>query len=56
MNANDILRKDFKEIQDQCKRKDGWRCKTTGWACRDVICPILPLVESLEEAKKMASA
>lgn len=50
MKADDISRKDFKDIADKCRHREGTICGKTAWACRDVICPILPLAETKEQA------
>lgn len=49
MKADDIGRHDFGIISDLCSHKDGWKCKKTAWACRDVICPILPNAENVDD-------
>ena len=56
MKADDIFRREFKELSDDCDFRQSNSCEKTSFACRDCICPILKESKDLKDAKAKFAA
>jgi len=51
VNVAEWSQREFFALAEMCVDKNGTCCNKTGWACRDMLCPVVKAARNIKEVR-----